>query len=241
MTAPAGAFPPWPGQPGRPRPPSWPAPLTPPGPPGQPRSPEPYPPAAPARVWLNPGTWPGSLYERLLEQRIVMAGGELDSEAATRLCAQLLTLDAEGDDPIRLELQGLSTDLPTALTVMGVLDVVGVPVHALVSGQLSGPALGVLAACGDRRAYPNAMFALAEPRTDLDGTATEVASGEEQFRLMLDALYTRLAEVTGREVDDIRSDARQRRLLTVDQAVSYGLLHGPATGGPAPGPGSPPR
>lgn len=212
-----------PGGPGEPGEPRWPVPPGWPEPPGAP-----HPVSAPTQVWLNPGGWPAGLYERLLEQRIVIASGLLDGEAATRLSAQLLTLDAEGDDPIRLELQGLSADLSAALTVMGVLDVVGVPVRARASGQLTGPALGVLAACPDRRAYPNAVFALAEPRLDFHGRATELAAREEQLRVMLDSLYERLADVTGREVDQIRADARQERLLTVDQAIAYGLIHGSA-------------
>jgi hypothetical protein len=77
-----------------------------------PGQPVPPPPITPPRVWLDHAQWPGRLYERLLEQRIVMASGHLDDVAATRLSAQLLTLDAEGDDPIRLELQGLDADLP---------------------------------------------------------------------------------------------------------------------------------
>ena len=92
------------------------------------------------------------------------------------LCAQLLTLDAEGDGPVRLELQGLDAELPAALTVMGVLDVLRVPVTGYVAGQLGGPAIGVLAACTHRLAYPSAVLSLAEPRLNLDGTATEVSS-----------------------------------------------------------------
>jgi ATP-dependent Clp protease, protease subunit len=101
-------------------------------------------------------------------------------------------------------------------------------VHARAGGRVSGPALGVLAACSDRRAYPNAVFALSEPRMGFDGTATELAAHEEQLRVMLDALYLRLAEVTGREVDDVREGYRQGRLLTAEQAISYGLLLGRA-------------
>jgi ATP-dependent Clp protease, protease subunit len=179
-------------------------------------------------VWAEPSQWPGRVYERLLEQRIVMAHGELDDEAATSLCAQLLTLDAEGDGPIRLEVQGLTAGLAPALTVMGVLDVLRVPVRAQVGGQLSGPALGVLAAASERRAYPNAVFMLSEPRVGFEGRATSLAAHEEQVRGMLDQLYLRLAEVTGREVDEIRSDSRRGRYLTADQAASYGLIHGPA-------------
>jgi len=185
-------------------------------------------PVPPARGWIGHGGWPGQVFQRLLERRIVLASGRLDDEAATVLCAQLLTLDAEGDQPIRLELQGLDAELGAALTVMGVLDVLRVPVHGYAAGRLSGPALGVLALCGHRRGYPNTIFALAEPRTDLGGRTTEVAAQEAQLRSMLDTLFDRLAGVTGREPDDIRADARRGRFLTVGEAIDYGLIEGEA-------------
>jgi ATP-dependent Clp protease protease subunit len=151
-------------------------------------------------VWLDPhAEWTSRLYERLLARRIVMASGLLDDDAASRLSAQLLTLDAEQEDPIRLELQNLRAELPATLTVMGILDVLRVPVHACVSGEISGPALGVLASCPHRSGYPNAMFVLAEPRLHLGGTVTAVSTGEQQMTRMLDTLYFRLADVTGRE------------------------------------------
>ena len=72
-----------------------------PGPP----EPETVPGPARTQLWLQPPE-PPSVYESLLRRRIVLAHGHLTDEAATRLSAQLLTLDAEGDRPIRLELQG---------------------------------------------------------------------------------------------------------------------------------------
>jgi len=166
------------------------------------------------------------VYERLLDRRIVFAHGLLADETATELCAQLLTLDAEGDQPIRLELHGLDSELPAALTVMGVLGVLGVPVHAYAGGRISGPALGVLASCSHRRAYPNAVLVLTEPRLQIAGSAAEIAAHEQQLRIMLDALFFRLADVTGREADDIRDDARRCRHLSAEHAVSYGLVQG---------------
>jgi ATP-dependent Clp protease protease subunit len=233
----AGSYPPRP-----PFPPWQPGPPERPGEPGQPvpgPSPRPVPPPAnpalqPARVWFDQGEWPGRLYERLLNQRIVMAHGHLDGESATRLCAQLLTLDAEGEGPVRLELQNLDADLPAALTVMGVLDTLRVPVTAYAGGRMSGPGLGVMAAAGHRRAYPNAFFAMSEPKVSFDGPVTAVAAQEEQVRAMLTELYARLAEATGHPEDQIREDARQGRLLTVDQAIGYGLVEGLAEArGPA--------
>jgi ATP-dependent Clp protease, protease subunit len=203
---------PWPG-----------APL--PGQPPPPDRPEPGP-VPPTRVWLDPHAgYQDKLYERLLEQRIVLASGLLDDAAATRLSAQLLTLDAEGDGPIRLELQNLRSELPAALTLMGVLDVIRAEIQAFASGETSGPALGVLASCPRRLAYPNASFTLSEPRLRFTGTATAVSAHEQQASRMVDSLFYRLAEATGRDAEDIREDARHGRVLTVAEAIGYGLVH----------------
>jgi ATP-dependent Clp protease, protease subunit len=229
------AEPRWPGGPLQPGEPRWPGEPRRPGTPFTPGVPPAQDPVPPTRVWLDPNAdWKGRLYERLLEKRIVLASGILDDDAAARFSAQLLTLDAEGDKPIRLELQNLQVELPAALTVMGILDVLRVPVHACVSGEISGPGLGVLASCPRRSGYPNASFVLAEPKLRFGGTVTSITAREQQVIRMLDTLYFRLAEVTGREVDQIRDDARRGRSLTTAQAIGYGLIQGQETSaGPA--------
>ncbi|MGD0607225.1 MAG: ATP-dependent Clp protease proteolytic subunit [Streptosporangiaceae bacterium] len=216
----------WPGRPDTPGRPDAPGhPFTPSWP-----SPPPLDPVLPTRVWQHPPGGPDGLHERLLSQRIVLASGVLDDDAAARLSAQLLTLDAETVDdggglkPIRLELQNLRAELPATLTVMGILDVLRVPVHACVSGEISGPGLGVLASCPRRSGYPNAIFVLIEPKLTYHGTVTAVTAQEQQLTRMVDTLYFRLAEVTGREVDQIRDDARRGRSLTTAQAIGYGLI-----------------
>jgi ATP-dependent Clp protease, protease subunit len=180
----------------------------------------------PTRVWLDPRSGEqDKLYERLLNQRIVLAAGVLDDAAATRLSAQLLTLDAEGDGPIRLQLQNLQSELPAALTLMGVLDVVRAEVQAFASGQTGGSALGVLASCPRRLAYPNASFTLSEPRLRLRGTVTAVTAHEQQAKRMVDSLFYRIAEAAGRDAEDVREDARRGRVFTVAEAIGYGLIH----------------
>jgi len=200
-----------------------------PGRPPSPGRPDPGP-VPPTRVWLDPsGGWQDRLFERLLERRIVLASGLLDEAAATRLSAQLLTLDAEGDGPIRLELQNLRSELPAALTLMGVLDVVRAEIQVFAGGDTGGPSLGLLASCPRRLAYPNASFTLSEPRMRFSGTATAVSAHERQARRMVDSLVYRIAEATGREADDIREDMRHGRVLTVAEAIGYGLIHDRAT------------
>jgi ATP-dependent Clp protease, protease subunit len=234
LRAQAGDFPgPWrPGGPEFPSPGPWPGtPL--PGRPPEPGRQDPGP-VPPTRVWLDPNaSWQAALYERLLEQRIVLASGVLDDPAATRLSAQLLTLDAEGTEPIRLELQNLQAELPAALTLMGVLDVVRAEIQAFASGETGGAALGVLASCPRRAAYPNASFTLSEPKLQFGGTVTAVTAREQQARRMVDSLFYRIAEATGRTADDVREDARRNRTLTTAEALGYGLVHERATKRPA--------
>lgn len=219
-----------PNPPWRPWPPEYPwSPEHPDTPPDRPWPHRPAPtPSQPTQTWIDRGEWPARLYDRLLEQRIVMAHGWLDNAAATPLSAQLLTLDAEGTQPIRLEMQSLDAELAAALSVMGVLDALRAPVSAYVGGRIRGPALGLLALARHRYAYPSALFVLSEPRMHFDGTVASVASQEEQARLMLDELLTRLAAVAGRDVEQIRLDFEHQRLLTVDDAVDYGLIEGRA-------------
>src|SRR5580693_2380979 len=212
-SSPAGPEFPWPGRP---------SPGTPPSP-GRPKQdPGPVP---PTRVWLDPHAgWQDTLYERLLEQRIVLASGVLDDAAATRLSAQLLTLDAEGTGPIRLELQNLRAELPAALTLMGVLDVIRAEIQAFAGGETGGAALGVLASCPRRAAYPNASFTLSEPKLQFGGTVTAVTAREQQARRMVDSLFYRIAEAAGRDAGEIREDARRGRTFTAAEAIGYGLV-----------------
>jgi len=214
---------------------TFPIPTTPPGRPGWPA---PYPGPNPPNPGPAPGTHPapplphdhlggdqnGWLYRQLMDRRIVLAQGTLDARLATVLCAQLLTLDAEGEDPIQLHLHTPDGDVGAALTVVDALDALRVPVHAVAVGTVGGPGIGVLVAAGQRSSYPHASFHLTEPRTAVHGTAHEVAAHEANHRGLADDLYDRIARVTGRTAEQVRDDARQGRYLNAAEAVEYGLI-----------------
>lgn len=161
----------------------------------------------------------------LLDRRIVLAAGQLDGAHATELCARLMMLDAAGEDPVALHLRTHDGELEAAFAVADTIGILSCPVHVLVSGQVGGAVLAVLAAALRRRMTPLATLRLTEPRARFGGEAEEVAAFEAEHRRRVDALYIQLAEVSGREVDEIRHDARQGLLLTAEQALDYGLVH----------------
>jgi ATP-dependent Clp protease, protease subunit len=213
MTHPAGTWPPLP-----------PVPPEPPRPPRTPWQPDPRSPAPPAPVTSVVVGAPDRLAERLLEQRIVVLSGNVDAEAATRAVAELALLDSSGDEPIRLQLSGVNADLETALTLVDAVDLVGAPVHATALGTLSGAAVAVLAVADRRTAGAHALVHLTEPRVPWSGPGREVqALAAEQAR-QLHRLQERLAEATGRDVEQIAADMRAGRLLSAAEAQEYGLV-----------------
>jgi ATP-dependent Clp protease protease subunit len=166
-----------------------------------------------------------SAADLLFDRRIVLASGYIDGDVATDLSARLIMLDGVGDDPVALHLRVPDADLEAAFAVADTIGILSCPVDVVVIGQAGGPALVILAAARRREMTPHATLLLTEPGTRTSGPASDIAIQEEEHRRTVDAFYIRLAEVTGREVDEIREDAREGRMFTAEQAREYGLIH----------------
>lgn len=187
-----------------------------PGSPGQP----PLPPELPANEGVPP--W---LQERLFDQRMVVLSGPLNDAASTRAAAALMTLDALGDEPVRLQLATPDGDLAAAFGLIDVIDSMSAPVHAVVTSLTGGAAVGLLAASARRLAYRHARVRLSEPRSaTVSGTADEVAAAAGQYLRELEELAVRIATATGQPRSRIEDDLSAGRVLTAEQAVEYGLL-----------------
>ncbi len=185
------------------------------------RPPEPWPPAGPP----TGADLPGWLAERLFDQRIVMMRGPLTGPAATQVAAALLTLDALGTEPVQLHVASLDGDLIAAFAVIDALDAMAAPVHAVVTAQAGGAALGVLAAADRRLAYRHARIRLAEPRAaGVTGTADEVAAAAGQHLRELEELTLRIVAVTGQPRSRVEDDLAAGRMLTAAEARDYGLV-----------------
>lgn len=162
--------------------------------------------------------------DRLLEHRLVLAGGHLDASTAAELNAKLVMLDASSGEPIMLHLRTPDADLTAAFTVVDTLGLIDCPVHAIAVGEVGGPALAVLASARRREMTRHAMLRLREPSAEYHGTADQVGVWQEQNADLVDAFYDTLADVTGREPDEVRADCRAGRLLTALDALGYGLV-----------------
>ncbi|GAA4674504.1 ATP-dependent Clp protease proteolytic subunit [Phytohabitans rumicis] len=168
---------------------------------------------------------PPWLQERLFDQRMVVLTGPLTGPSATRAAAALMTLDALGPEPVRLQLATPDGDLAAAYGLIDVLDSMGAPVHAVVTALTGGAAVGVLAASARRLAYRHARIRLSEPRAAaVNGTADEVAAAAGQYLRELEELALRIAAATGQPRSRIEDDLSAGRVLTAEEALDYGLV-----------------
>jgi ATP-dependent Clp protease protease subunit len=161
---------------------------------------------------------------RMFDRRVVFAHGVLDDRAAGELAIALMTLDAEGDDPIELLIDCWDGTLDGALASIDTVDLLGVPVHATCVGRVEGPACGLLAVCDQRRATSNTRFRISAPHERFEGTTRDALAQLEELESRLGRFVARLADATGRPLRSVADDVAGSRLLDAEGALRYGLL-----------------
>ena len=161
---------------------------------------------------------------RLLAQRVVLLHGPLDDLSVTRVAAELMTLDADGDDAVTLRVDCGEAALAPAMTLMDVIELMGVPVRALCLGQVGQGAVGVVAACSHRSALPSTRFSLSEPTTQLQAHVRNVTQWAELRAAERERFCARVGAATGQDPTAVEHDLQRGRFLGADEALAYGLL-----------------
>ena len=206
--------PPW-----QPTPEPWPFPQ----PPGTLPPVEPPRPALPE--WWEPPARAADLEAQLLDRRILLLSGYLDSAVANRGAAAVMLLDARSAEPVEIRISCYDGELEAASTLAETIDLARSPVRAVGSGTIGGPAVLAYAAAERRAAHLNSTFQLREPRMRAEGSATEIAVQLERQQQLFARWVARLAEATGQTTQTVETDLRAGRMLSAEEAVAYGLVH----------------
>ena len=167
---------------------------------------------------------PEWLQAKLFERRLVFVTGRLDEALAARATAQIVALDAGSDAPIDIVLNSRDGTLEAAFALIDVVDAARAVVRVQCQGQVSGAAIGVLAAADQRVATSHTTFRLIAPATQLTGAPAQLVEQSQQHRHLLWRLQVRLAKATGRPPEDVADDMRRGRYLDASDALTYGLI-----------------
>jgi len=167
------------------------------------------------------------IFNRLLKNRVVMLGTDVNDEIANQLCAQLLYL--EGEDPnadIWLYINSPGGSVTAGMAIYDTMQFVSCDVATVCLGLAAsmGQFLLTAGAAGKRYTLPNARIMMHQPLAGLRGQAADIAIQAEQLRFIKARMAELIAHHSGQTMEQIRSDSERDRWFAADQAKEYGLV-----------------
>lgn len=168
-----------------------------------------------------------SVYERLLAERIIFLGTQVDDDIANRLCAQILLLAAEDptkDINLYINSPGGSVTAGMAIYDTMVLAPCDVATYAMGLAASMGEFLLAAGTRGKRYALPHARIMMHQPSAGIGGSAADIAIQAEQFALTKKEMNRLNAEFTGQTLQRVETDADRDRWFTAPEALEYGFV-----------------
>ncbi|ANE79933.1 ATP-dependent Clp protease proteolytic subunit [Mycobacterium sp. AMU20-3851] len=168
-----------------------------------------------------------SVYERLLAERIIFLGTQVDDDIANRLCAQILLLAAEDptkDIHLYINSPGGSVTAGMAIYDTMVLAPCDVATYAMGLAASMGQFLLAAGTKGKRYALPHARIMMHQPSAGIGGSAADIAIQAEQFALTKKEMNRLNAQFTGQTLERVEADADRDRWFTAPEALEYGFV-----------------
>lgn len=175
----------------------------------------------------TPAAFDDHLSARLLHQRIVVLGQEVDDAVANRICAQLLLLSAE--DPrreISLYVNSPGGSVSAGLAIMDTMRLIPNDVSTLAMGLAASMGQFLLTAGtrGKRYALPHARVLMHQGSAGIGGTAVDIEIQAQNLEHVRDTVLGLIAENSGQPVATVAADSLRDRWFTAEEARSYGLI-----------------
>ncbi len=168
-----------------------------------------------------------SVYERLLSERIIFLGSQVDDDIANRLCAQILLLAAEDsakDIHLYINSPGGSISAGMAIYDTMVLAPCDIATYAMGMAASMGEFLLAAGTKGKRYALPHARILMHQPLGGVTGSAADIAIQAEQFTVIKKEMFRLNAEFTGQSIERIEADSDRDRWFTAPEALEYGFV-----------------
>ena len=174
-----------------------------------------------------PSTLSDAVYERLLQERIVFLGREVDDVIANQLAAQMLLLAAEDSRrDIHLYVNSPGGSVTAGMAIYDTMQFIDCDVATYAMGMAASMGQFLLTAGtpGKRFALPHARVLMHQPSAGVGGTAADVSIQADMLRRSKRQLNELQAQHTGRSVAEIERDSDRDRWFTAEEARQYGFV-----------------
>ncbi|RLA10943.1 MAG: ATP-dependent Clp protease proteolytic subunit [Gammaproteobacteria bacterium] len=167
-----------------------------------------------------------SLGLRMLKTRTVLVSGAVDDKLAEKTIAQLLILDAESHDPIRVMITSQGGHVDSGYAIHDMLRFIESPIITIGAGWVASIAVPILFGAPKERRYslPNTRFLLHQPSGGAGGQASDIRIEAEEILKLREKLNELIAAETGQDVERVAKDSDRNFWMDAEQAKEYGLI-----------------
>jgi ATP-dependent Clp protease protease subunit len=168
-----------------------------------------------------------SVYDRLLRERIIFLGQQVDDNIANQICAQLLLLSAEdAKRDIALYINSPGGSVTAGMAIFDTMQFIECDVATYAMGLAASMGQFLLSAGtrGKRHALPHARILMHQPLGGVTGSASDIAIQAEQFAVIKKEMFRLNAEFTGQSLERIEIDSDRDRWFTAPEALEYGFV-----------------
>jgi len=167
-----------------------------------------------------------AVFDRLLKNRVIMLGSDVNDEIANQICAQLLYLEGEDEvQDIWLYINSPGGSVTAGMAIYDTMQFISCDVATVCLGLAASMGQFLLTAGADGKRYtlPNARIMMHQPLAGLRGQAADIAIQAEQHAYTKRRMAELIAHHTGKSLEQIQADSERDRWFTAEQAVEYGL------------------
>ncbi|MEA3545154.1 MAG: ATP-dependent Clp endopeptidase proteolytic subunit ClpP [Thermodesulfobacteriota bacterium] len=167
------------------------------------------------------------IYSRLLKDRIIFLGGEIEDHMANLIIAQLLFLESEDPDrDIHLYINSPGGVVTAGMAIYDTMQYLKAPVSTICVGQAASMGALLLAAGAPEKrfALPHARVMIHQPLGGFQGQATDIGIHAKEILRMRETLNKILAKHTGQDMDKIAVDTERDFFMDSETACSYGII-----------------
>lgn len=167
------------------------------------------------------------IYSRLLKDRIIFLGGEIDDAVANTVVAQLLFLEMEDPDAdIYLYINSPGGSVTAGMAIYDTMQYVKPDVRTVCIGMAAsmGAFLLMAGAKGKRMALPNSEVMIHQPLGGAQGQATDVQIRAEWLLKTKEKMIRMKAEMTGQPIEKVRQDVERDHFMSAQEALEYGII-----------------
>ena len=168
-----------------------------------------------------------SVYERLLRERIVLLGSEVDDEVANRITAQLLLLAADDPDAdITLYVNSPGGSVTAGMAIYDTMRMIKPDIATWAMGFAASMGQFLLSSGtpGKRYALPNASILMHQPSAGVGGVASDIRIRATAYSRMKRRIAELTAQQTGQSLEQIIADGDRDRWFTAQEAKEYGFV-----------------